>query len=268
MAEEEKQTEEKQTEDNVSLMDTAKIEEKTTEEEANEVEKNPLPHLEKKTDDLKPEEIEDLTKPDWMPQKFWDDKEGPDVENLSKSYTDLEKKFSQGKHKVPEKYDTAVLDEAGFSKDDPVVKAYTEWAKEAKIPQAHFESLAKNIIEINGDAVSEEVSIEEEKAKLGPNSDEIINSNANWGRGLVRDGVFSEDDYEQLTVLGGTAEGQMTIRKLRTLSGEKDIPIRSQPTLGDETPEDLSDMVMSEKYHDDPVYRREVEKKFEKMYGK
>tara|TARA_R100000458_G_scaffold56669_1_gene61837 strand:+ start:6185 stop:6976 length:792 start_codon:yes stop_codon:yes gene_type:complete len=263
MAEEEKQTEEPQ-----GLMETAKIEEPSTQEQAQQAEENPIPHVEAKTDEIKPEEVEDLEKPDWMPQKFWDAKEGPDVESLSKSYTDLEKKFSQGKHKVPEKYDTAVLDDAGYSKDDPVVKAYTEWAKDAKISQEHFESLSKKITEISGQAQDEEISIQEEKQKLGSNADEIINSNANWGRSLVRDGVFSENDYEQLTVLGGTAEGQMTIRKLRTLAGEKDIPIESQPIIGEETPEDLHAMVGTEKYKSDPIYRREVEKKFEKMFGK
>ena len=89
----------------------------------------------------------------------------------------------------------------------------------------------------------------------------------NWGRSLVRDGVFSENDYEQLTVLGGTAEGQLTIRKLRTLAGEKDIPIQSAPILGEETPEDLHNLVQSEKYHNDPIFRKEVEKKFEKMFN-
>ena len=79
--------------------------------------------------------------------------------------------------------------------------------------------------------------------------------------------MFSENDYEQLTVLGGTAEGQLTIRKLRTLAGEKDIPIQSAPILGEETQEDLEAMVGTEKYHNDPIYRRDVEKKFEKMFN-
>jgi|TARA_R110000851_G_scaffold251030_1_gene403521 hypothetical protein len=248
------------------LMETAKIEEPIIDGET-EVEKNPMAHTEAKTEELTPEEVDDLERPDWMPQKFWDKKDGPDVESLSKSYADLEKKFSQGKHKVPDTYDMSVLDEAGIKDDDPAMKVYMDWAKDAKISQAHFETLAKNIIDLNGPAQDDTISITEEKKKLGSNADEIINSNANWGRKLISDGVFSENDYEQLSVLGGTAEGQMTIRKLRTLAGEKDIPIQSQPTLGDETPEDLHNLVGSERYKNDATFRRSVEKKYEKMFN-
>ena len=41
-------------------------------------------------------------KPDNFPDKFWDDKDGPDIEALVKSYGEMEKNFSQGKHKAPE----------------------------------------------------------------------------------------------------------------------------------------------------------------------
>lgn len=257
MAEEEKKEE--------SLMDSVKVDDVSTEEENNAEEKNPMPHTEAKTDEIKP--VEDLEKPDWMPKKFWDAKDGPDVESLSKSYADLEKKFSQGKHKVPEKYDTSAFEDSNIADDDPVMKVYTDWAKEAKISQANFESLVQKVADLNGPVEDTAISVQEEKQKLGVNADEIIKSNAEWGQRLVRDGVLSETDYEQLTVLGGTAEGHLTMRKLRTLAGEKDIPIQSQPILGDETPEDLHTMVQSEKYHNDPAYRKSVEKKFEKMFN-
>ena len=250
-----------------SLMDSVKIEEVTTEEENNTEEKNPMAHAEAKTDELSPEEIEDLERPDFIPEKFWDAKEGPDLEALSKSYIDLEKKFSQGKHKVPEKYDTSAFEDSNIDADDPVMKVYTDWAKDAKISQANFESLVQKVADLNGGSEDTTISVQEEKQKLGPNADEIIKSNAEWGRGLVRNGVLSETDYEQLTVLGGTAEGHLTMRKLRTLAGEKDIPIKSTPMLGDETPEDLHEMVQSEKYHNDPAYRKSVEKKFQKMFN-
>ena len=259
--------EEQQEQQEENLMESVKVEEVSTEEENNAEEKNPMAHLETKEDELKPEKIEDLEKPDWMPKKFWDNKEGPDVESLSKSYADLEKKFSQGKHKVPEKYDLSAFEDANIAEDDPVMKVYTDWAKEAKISQAHFETLVQKVADLNGPVEDTTVSVQEEKQKLGTNADEIISSNVNWGRSLVRDGVFSENDYEQLTVLGGTAEGQLTIRKLRTLAGEKDIPIQSAPILGEETPEHLHNLVQSEKYHNDPIYRKEVEKKFEKMFN-
>ena len=36
-------------------------------------------------------EPEVFDKPDWFPAKFWDEKEGPDLENIVKSYEELQK---------------------------------------------------------------------------------------------------------------------------------------------------------------------------------
>ena len=57
------------------------------------------------------EEVE-FSRPDWYPEKFWNDDDGPDLENLVKSYSELQKKFSQGKHKAPEAYDDSLFKDA------------------------------------------------------------------------------------------------------------------------------------------------------------
>ena len=61
-----------------------------------------------------PSEEETFERPDFIPEKFWDEKEGQDLEKIMKSYDNLEKQFSQGKHKAPKEYDTEVLTEAGL----------------------------------------------------------------------------------------------------------------------------------------------------------
>jgi len=50
-----------------------------------------------------PEDDSPLERPDWWPENFWkkDDAE-PDLEAIAKSWTDLRKQISQGKHKAPE----------------------------------------------------------------------------------------------------------------------------------------------------------------------
>jgi hypothetical protein len=63
---------------------------------------------------------EPLVRPDYYPEKFWDE-DGPDVEKLAKSYNELQKKFSQGKHKAPEKYELDGLVDQGLNVDDPTV---------------------------------------------------------------------------------------------------------------------------------------------------
>ena len=50
-----------------------------------------------------PTEEETFERPEFIPEKFWDDKEGPDLEKMMKSYDELQKQFSQGKHKAPKK---------------------------------------------------------------------------------------------------------------------------------------------------------------------
>lgn len=50
------------------------------------------PSLDSVTVAKEDEEIE-LARPDWYPEKFWNDDDGPDLENLVKSYNELQKSF-------------------------------------------------------------------------------------------------------------------------------------------------------------------------------
>jgi len=97
-----------------------------------------------------PEEPEVYDRPDWFPEKFWDEKEGPDLEKFTKSYNELQKQFSQGKHKPPSEYNTEVLTEAGYEANDPVVSTYLDWAQKYGINQAAFDELASSITGMAG----------------------------------------------------------------------------------------------------------------------
>src|SRR5512137_585027 len=67
-----------------------------------------------------PEDDSPLERPDWWPENFWkkDDSE-PDLEAIAKSWTDLRKQISQGKHKAPEdgNYDFSAF--GSTPEDDP-----------------------------------------------------------------------------------------------------------------------------------------------------
>jgi hypothetical protein len=71
-----------------------------------------------------PEDDGPLERPDWWPENFWkkDDSE-PDLEAIAKSWTDLRKQISQGKHKAPAdgNYDLAAF---GSTPDDDPVKSH------------------------------------------------------------------------------------------------------------------------------------------------
>ena len=91
-----------------------------------------------------------------------------DIENLVKSYNELQKKFSQGKHKAPEEYDVSAFQEANIPEDDELFNTYKDWAKQNGISQSAFEELASKFVDMAGaEAQQAEVSYQEEYKKLG-----------------------------------------------------------------------------------------------------
>ena len=212
------------------------------------------------------EEIE-YERPDWYPEKFWGD-DGPDIENLAKSYYELQKKFSQGKHKAPDNYDTSIFEEAGIGDDDPLYNVYRDWAKENGVSQSAFEQLAGTFIEMaQGESQQAELSYKEEYEKLGNNADQTIKSMTDWASSLVRKGVWSDADFEEFKVMGVTGQGLRALQKVRSYYGDKPIPVEVGPIDGAPSKEELMAMVGKPEYNNDPAYRAKVEKMFEQVYG-
>ena len=201
-------------------------------------------------------------RPDWFPEKFWNETEGPNIENMAKSLNSLEKKLGET---APDKYD---LTEVNVDPNDAVIQAVLEFGKEKQLSNKSVTGLINRVIEITGGVQQEEeINISQEKEKLGVNATEIIQSNINWSKKLVADGVLTQTDYQELEVLGGTAEGQRVMQKLRGLiNGKQEIPTVSLPgDMPDKT--ELQAMVADPKYQSDPVYRKKVERAFEQAYG-
>jgi hypothetical protein len=141
--------------------------------------------------------------------------------------------------------------------------SYQDWAKENMISQEAFNKLGQKFVEIQNSQVNDaQINIATEKAALGKNADDIIKSNVQWGRGLVNKGVFTEDDYGELEVLGGTAAGQRLLQKVRGLMGEKEIPVASVSGQAYDKSE-LFAMVQDPRYQTDAKYRKSVERTFQ-----
>jgi len=120
---------------------------------------------------------EPLERPDWWPENFWkaDDAE-PDLEGMAKSWKDLRKQISQGKHKAPEdgKYDVSAFGET--PETDPVRQHVMQWANDYGISQAAFDALVGQVVEMNQSTFDNyEFNINEERKALGPNADARIN---------------------------------------------------------------------------------------------
>ena len=146
-------------------------------EEAPTQEESPIP-VHEPQEDASFNDVDDempLARPDYYPPKFWDE-DGPDVENLAKSYAELEKAFKAGKHKVPEDgYNMEDLVDRGLDLEDPTVQAYQEWAQKYGISQQAFEELAGNILEMTGDQDQAiEYDRQQEMQKLGAKAQEKI----------------------------------------------------------------------------------------------
>lgn len=213
------------------------------------------------------EEIE-FTRDEWFPEKFWNDESGPDIESLAKSYSELQKQFSQGKHKVPESYDTSIFERNNIPEDDEMMKVFVDWSQKNGVNQAAFEELAGTFIGMaNANIEADEISTKEEYERLGPNADLTIKSMSDWAQSLVRKGVWGEDDFEEFKIMGATAQGIKALQKVRNYYGDQTVPTSVGEPEGAPSKEELGAMVADPRYTNDPAYRGKVEKLFEQIYG-
>jgi hypothetical protein len=209
------------------------------------------------------DEDTEFVRPEYFPEKFWNDEDGPDVEGLVKSYREMEKNFSQGKHKAPEEYDISFAEQSGIPQDDPLMERFQGWAKEHGVSQAAFEALAKDYIDMEMSSLDQyKVDVQAEKDKLGPDADQIIKSTAEWANGLFNKGVFNEEELEAFKQSAGTAAGIRAMQKLRRFYGEAKIPVAQPSDEGVPTVEELYAMVGKPEYKSDPAFRSKVQKWF------
>lgn len=212
-------------------------------------------------------EDDELDRPDWFPEKFWDEKEGPDLENFTKSYKELEKQFRNGEHKAPESYDMSTLAEAGYGDDDPIVDAYSSWAKKYGISQAAFSELAGQITEMSGmEMVEAERTVADERKKMGPNADAIIRSNVDWADGLLRKDIISKDEREMMNQMGNSAVAQGLYQKFRAMSGDLSPIPTVASSDGHPTDQEFKEAHIEKmkdpRYTSDPAFRASIQKAY------
>lgn len=254
MAEEQAQVEE-QTEQ-AGLLDNAKIE-----EEVEEVEEE-LEHIDKNASG---------ERPDWLPERFWDDDKGADYEGLAKSQQELYKKLRNGKHEAPEDgaYDTKFVGNK-IAEDDELMTKFKTMASDRGLTQDDFESIVGLVLDTmpeEQEGPEEKFDMDAEMAKLGPNAEAITNGLVKWAEGLVRQGAWTAEDFEEFKVFGGTANGIRALNRLRNYYGEKDIPVLTTPdSEALPTESELREMVADPRYNTDTAYRNKVSKAFAAVY--
>jgi hypothetical protein len=246
---------------NAGLLDSVTIEDETSQAEQN-PQAADINHKDEGAA-LEPGQIPGTPKerPDWLPENFWNQEKGEaNMEAMAKSWGDMRKMVSSGKHKAPEdgKYDTSSIAWAGDIEQDPLAKGYINWAQKWGVSQAAFDELAQQVNELGAEpAIDPQVEMKE----LGPNASAVINGMVGWARGLVQKGVWGADDFEEFKVMGGTAKGMRALMKMRE-AYEGRIPLEVAPTEGAPSKDELYQMVADPRYKSDPAFRQKVERAF------
>jgi len=208
-----------------------------------------------------------IERPEWLPENFWNqDKGEANMEAMAKSWSDMRKLVSSGKHKAPEdgKYNTEAIAWAGDIEQDPLAKSYVGWAQKWGISQAAFDELATEVNKLGESVAEPEIDVKAELNSLGPNANAVVNGMVNWARSLVQKGVWGADDFEEFKIMGGTAKGMRALMKVRE-SYEGRIPVESMPVEGAPSKEELYQMVGDPKYKTDAAYRQKVERMFKQF---
>lgn len=209
-----------------------------------------------------------LERPDWWPENFWNgDEDSPDLEGIAKSWMDLRKQISQGKHKAPKdgQYDTSAFGE--IPEDDPLRSHVMDWATKYGVSQAALDDLVGDVVEMGITNQKQiDINIDKERELLGPNADARINGVVKWASNLVNKGVWGDDDFEEFKVMGGTAKGIAALEKL-IASTEGRVPTESVPVEGAPSKDELYQMVADPRYNTDPSYRAKVERAFAQNFS-
>lgn len=206
---------------------------------------------------------EPLVRPDYYPEKFWDE-DGPDVEKLAKSYNELQKKFSQGKHKAPEKYELDGLVDQGLNVDDPTVSAYQEWAKENGISQAAFEDLASRVLQLSSDQAQQlEYDRNQEMQKLGERAAEKIQ----MAERLLMKAPLNNNEREAIANSLDSADAINAFLKYHQALTNEGIPTQVSAQAPEMTREDLEAAIADPRWTTDTAFRSRIERQWMAAQG-
>jgi len=208
------------------------------------------------------EEGETLERPKFLPEKFWSDNDGVDLEKMSKSYEELEKKFHAGEHKIPDDgYDLTKFE--NVAADDPMLEIASKWGEQYQVPPAAFDDLISRIADAGYESSKEaEFNHQAELKALGPNAEQIIQQEMQLLDGLQRQGVLSELDLKEAETMFGTAASLNVWRKIRSAHG---IGAPSIPSAAASSPDGVSRdewaaMIADERYGKDRAFTAKVER--------
>ena len=234
------------------------------------VDETSVPHLVQEAEPA-PVEAPAAERPENVQEQFWNAEKGEvDAEKLSDAYNTLRTKMDQGKHKVPDQYDTSSISTLeSVDESDEMLAGFRELAKDQGLSQGQFEELTKFYLESTG-ALEQEIKFkrDEEMGKLGRNADTIIKSTDDWLQRFHAAQVLNDGELEAISAASNNAAFISALNKIRRSYNEPNIPSASAQV--DVTPTTLADaqaMMADPKYGHDPTYTRKVEQIIYEMHG-
>ena len=231
-----------------------------------------MPHMESTEHQLTEgdSDIDWGDRPDWMPENFWDDKDGPDLEALAKSYQEMRSKMSAGKHKAPKdgKYDIASLQDHGVAEDDPLLNEFKGFAKENGLSQDQFDQITQMYMQHMGEMMDEvETNREAEIAKLGPKGEKVIEGLNQWLTKLGNSGALPPEQVDAIAKSANNADMIKALQNIRSIYGEKSIPdVAVQEGTG-YSKDELMSMMNDPRYGKDMAFTNDVQAKWYKLHG-
>lgn len=233
-------------------------------------EPDPMPHLDsEKTGE---DSYDWGERPSWIPDNFWSDDDGPDIEaafnelnKVTKDYKELRTKMSQGLHKAPKdgEYATEMFAEANVPDDDEMLSGYKDLAKKHGISQDAFNDFASLYFDAAGAADDfAQTSIQEEKSKLGRNADKIITETSTWLTKLSTAGVINDKETEAIANASTNASFITALNKIRQSYNESPIPAIDIQEGSKHNKAELDAMVADPRYGKDMAFTKKVEDLF------
>lgn len=220
-------------------------------------------------------------RPEWLPEKFWTP-EGPNVENLAKSYGELETMRGNMKAKVREEWEAERLaarpetpDQYALPEGDvfdaealaasPVVGWWREFAHAQGLGNEEFQA------GINAYAQAElarlDASFQAEMAALGENGKQRAESVGLWAAKTFGEGPKLDAIRQVCT----TAAGVEAIEDLMRAQGADPTAFEGASSQPQDSEDDIKKLMESPAYWDgkrrDPAVVKRVEAFFAKKYG-
>ena len=237
--------------------------------------------------------VEVASRPDYLPEKFWNAEQGaPNLEGMAKSYSELEKKFSQRASSLKEELQAEMMSErkegvpesaegyefiapeipnmpegwdVQMQEDDPMLGWWRETAHQQGMTQEQFQDGINKYFDLHFGSLPDRNA---ELQTLGENAQARIDRVDMW---LNKN--LDENEYNAIADFAVTADAIQVLEKIIGI-GQSEPSLSDfggEPMMGDSSEDKLRQMMDDPRYWKqgeiDDAYRAEVTAAWAKHYG-